>query len=45
MLNIRLLREQPDYVTERLRVKNFDAAEIIRRINTLDVARRNSQTM
>ena len=44
MLNIRLLREQPDYVTERLRVKNFDAAEIIRRINTLDVARRNSQT-
>lgn len=44
MLNIRLLREQPDYVTERLRVKNFDAAEIIRRINTLDIARRNSQT-
>lgn len=44
MLNIKLLREQPDYVTERLRVKNFDAAEIIRRINTLDVARRNSQT-
>ena len=44
MLNIRLLREQPDYVTERLRVKYFDAAEIIRRINTLDVARRNSQT-
>ena len=44
MLNIRLLREQPDYVTERLRIKNFDAAEIIRRINTLDIARRNSQT-
>ena len=44
MLNIKLLREQPDLVLERLRVKNFNAAEIIQRVNALDILRRNSQT-
>jgi seryl-tRNA synthetase len=44
MLNIKLLREQPDLVLERLRVKNFDATDIIQRVNTLDALRRNSQT-
>ena len=44
MLNIRLLREQPDFVMERLRIKNFDSADIIHKINELDRVRRNSQT-
>lgn len=44
MLNIRLLREQPDLVLERLRVKNFDASDIIQKVNELDISRRNIQT-
>jgi len=44
MLNIKLLREQPDYVKERLAVKNFDATGIIAKVNELDVKKRNSQT-
>ena len=44
MLNIKLLREQPDLVMERLRVKNFDASDIIQKVNALDISRRNSQT-
>lgn len=44
MLNIRLLREQPEFVRERLLVKNFDATEIINKINTLDQSRRLAQT-
>ncbi|MEA5005331.1 MAG: serine--tRNA ligase [Rikenellaceae bacterium] len=44
MLNIKLLREQPQFVAERLAVKNFDAAEIIKSINDLDQQRRDTQT-
>jgi seryl-tRNA synthetase len=44
MLNIKLLRENPSFVIERLKVKNFDAAEIMGRIAGLDVNRRNTQT-
>jgi seryl-tRNA synthetase len=44
MLNIKLLREQPGFVTERLQVKNFDAKEIIAEINRLDTKRRDTQT-
>ena len=44
MLNIRLLREQPEFVRERLLVKNFDATEIINKINALDQSRRLAQT-
>jgi seryl-tRNA synthetase len=44
MLNIKLLREQPEFVIERLAVKNFDAKEIIERINEIDKIRRSSQT-
>lgn len=44
MLNIKLLRENPLFVAERLAVKNFDAKEIIQKILDLDVKRRNSQT-
>lgn len=44
MLNIKLLREDPRFVVERLAVKNFDANEIIEKILDLDVKRRNTQT-
>lgn len=44
MLNIRLLREQPEFVKERLLVKNFDATDIIGKINSLDQSRRVAQT-
>jgi len=44
MLNIKLLRENPSFVIERLAVKNFDAAEILGRVAGLDVKRRNTQT-
>ncbi|OFY42265.1 MAG: serine--tRNA ligase [Bacteroidetes bacterium GWF2_40_14] len=44
MLNIKLLREQPEFVKERLAVKNFDATGIIQKVNELDVKKRNSQT-
>ncbi len=44
MLNIRLLRENPGFVTDRLAVKNFDAKEIINTILELDSRRRGMQT-
>jgi len=44
MLNIKLLREQPEFVKERLAVKNFDASGIITKVNDLDLIRRSSQT-
>ncbi len=44
MLNIKLLREQPEFVKERLAVKNFDATGIIQKVNELDIKKRNSQT-
>lgn len=44
MLNIKLLRENPNLVIERLSVKNFDAANIIQQIADLDIKRRSAQT-
>lgn len=44
MLNIKLLREQPQFVEERLRIKNFDATEIVSQILKLDSQRRDLQT-
>ncbi len=44
MLNIKLLREQPEFVKERLAVKNFDATGIIEQVNNLDLKRRTTQT-
>ena len=37
MLQIQLIRENPERVIERLKVKNFDAKEIIQNIASLDV--------
>ena len=43
MLSLKLLREQPDFVIERLAVKNFDAKEIVAQIIELDRNRRSIQ--
>ena len=44
MLTLKLLREQPEYVIKKLAVKNFDAKEIVEKINALDADRRALQT-
>ena len=43
MLTINLIREKRDFVIERLRIKNFDATEIVDRIILLDTRRREIQ--
>ena len=44
MLTLKLLREQPQFVIERVAVKNFDAKEIVNRILAADADRRAAQT-
>lgn len=44
MLTLKLLREQPEFVIERLAVKNFDATEIVAQILEYDKLRRQYQT-
>ncbi|MGE5419289.1 MAG: serine--tRNA ligase [Chloroflexota bacterium] len=44
MLTINLLREKKDFVIERLRVKNFNAAETVEKILSLDSSRRDIQS-
>ncbi|HEY2348456.1 MAG TPA: serine--tRNA ligase, partial [Puia sp.] len=43
MLQIALIRQQPDFVKERLRVKNFDATTAIDSILQLDEKRKKLQ--
>jgi len=43
MLTLKLLREQPEFVIERLAVKNFDAKEIVYKIIGYDKSRRALQ--
>ncbi len=43
MLTINLIREKKEFIVDRLKVKNFDAAAIIERIITLDTSRREIQ--
>jgi seryl-tRNA synthetase len=43
MLSINLIREQPETVIERLKIKNFDAAEIVGKVVDLDHRRRELQ--
>ena len=43
MLTLKLLREKPDFVVERLAVKNFDAKEIVDQILGCDRDRRAAQ--
>jgi seryl-tRNA synthetase len=44
MLTINLIREKRDFVIERLKVKNFDAASIVDNILAIDTNRRETQT-
>lgn len=44
MLTLKLLREDPEFVISKLAVKNFDAREIVEKINGLDQNRRALQT-
>ena len=44
MLTLKLLRENPEFVISKLAVKNFDAKEIVEKINVLDQNRRALQT-
>ncbi len=43
MLTLKLLRENPEFVIAKLAVKNFDAREIVEKINVLDQNRRALQ--
>ena len=43
MLTLKLLRENPEFVVAKLAVKNFDAKEIVEKINSLDQNRRALQ--
>ena len=44
MLTLKLLREDPEFVIERLKVKNFDAKEIVYQVIEIDKQRRALQT-
>jgi seryl-tRNA synthetase len=43
MLTINLIREKKEFIIERLKIKNFDAAEIIDNIIAIDQSRREIQ--
>ena len=43
MLTLKLLREQPEFVIERLAIKHFDAKEIVYKIIDIDKTRRTLQ--
>lgn len=43
MLTLKLLRENPEFVIEKLAKKHFDAREIVTKINELDTVRRSLQ--
>ena len=44
MLTLKLLREKPEFVVERLKVKHFDAKDIVDQILDMDRQRRAAQT-
>jgi seryl-tRNA synthetase len=44
MLTINIIREKKDFVTERLKVKNFDASLIVEKILSIDTSRREIQS-
>ena len=44
MLTINLIREKKEFIIERLKIKNFDAEEIINKILALDMSRREIQS-
>lgn len=44
MLTVNLIREKKEFIIERLKIKNFDAADIIEKILLLDSSRREIQS-
>jgi seryl-tRNA synthetase len=44
MLTINVIREKKDFVTERLKVKNFDASPVVEKILSIDSSRREIQS-
>lgn len=44
MLTISLIREKKEFIAERLKVKNFDAKDLLEKIIALDAERRDIQT-
>jgi seryl-tRNA synthetase len=44
MLTINLIREKKEYIIERLKIKNFNAGDIIEKILSLDSSRREIQS-
>jgi len=44
MLTINLIREKKEFIIDRLKIKNFDAEEILNRILMLDTSRREIQS-
>lgn len=44
MLSIKQIREEKEIITERLKIRNFDAGEILERILELDNKKRQTQT-
>jgi seryl-tRNA synthetase len=44
MLTLKLIQHNTDFVIERLKVKHFDATDIIRQVNELNVQRKTTQT-
>ena len=44
MLTLKMLRDDPKAVIEKLAIKNFDAAPIVDRVLELDALRRKLQT-
>ncbi|HUM88319.1 MAG TPA: serine--tRNA ligase [Prolixibacteraceae bacterium] len=44
MLTLKLIQSNPDFVIERLKVKNFDAIQIINQVNELNTQRKLTQT-
>ena len=43
MLTLKTLRERPEWVIAKLKVKNFDAEQIVGRVLELDALRRSLQ--
>ena len=44
MLQLNLIREKPDFVIERLAVKNFNGKDAVQQILSVDEKRRTTQT-
>lgn len=44
MLTINLIREKKEFIIDRLKIKNFEAEEILNKILSLDSSRREIQS-